>query len=225
MIEYLPFLLGGVWFTIKATFFALLLGLALSALFSFMLLSAPRTITLPLSIGITAMRGLPELLVVLMTYYGLGYIIGVLILGQGFYDLGALVSGVIALGLCFASYATEIWRGAFLAVPKEETEAALAYGMRPLQIFWRIRLPRAVGYALPGLGNLLLVLIKDTSILSVIEVAELMRRTRIVIGITHLPFTYYIVAATGYLFLTVVVIFLIRHLKTRLLHWQGQHAV
>ncbi|MGB0671094.1 MAG: ABC transporter permease [Rhodospirillales bacterium] len=155
----------------------------------------------------TVVRGLPELLVVLVIYYGSAGVLNHLasaIGHDGYVELGRFQAGVIALSLTFGAYATEVFRGAFQAIPRGQVEAAVALGMTPLQAFVRIRLPQVWRIALPGLGNLFLVLMKDTSLVSVIGLDELMRQASVATGFTKEPFTFYTAAALIYLALTLV---------------------
>lgn len=155
----------------------------------------------------TVVRGLPELLVVLVIYFGSS---GLLTAAaswfghDGFVELSPFAAGVIALGLTFGAYATEVFRGAILAVPRGQIEAARAFGMDDWLAFRRITLPQVWRTALPGLGNLFLVLLKDTSLVSVIGLNELMRSSQIAVGFTRQPFTFYLAAAVLYLTMTVV---------------------
>jgi polar amino acid transport system permease protein len=155
----------------------------------------------------TVVRGLPELLVVLIIYFGSSRLLGAAAAGfghDGFVELSPFAAGVAALGLTFGAYATEIFRGAILAIPKGQVEAAHAFGMGRLLTFRRIVLPQLWRIALPGLGNLFLVLLKDTSLVSVIGLEELMRKAQIATGFTREPFTFYLAAASLYLLMTVV---------------------
>ncbi len=155
----------------------------------------------------TVIRGLPELLVVLIIYFGSAGILTTVAsaLGHdGFVELSPFAAGTIALGLTFGAYATEVFRGAILAIPKGQIEAASAVGMSGLLTFRRIVLPQVWRIALPGLGNLFLVLLKDTSLVSVIGLHELMRASQIAVGFTREPFTFYLAAAVLYLLMTVV---------------------
>ena len=119
-------------------------------------------------------------------------------------ELNAFAAGTIALGLCFGAYATEVFRGAILAIPKGHREAGLALGMSKPRIFWRIILPQMWRIALPGLGNLFMILMKHTALLSVIGLAEIMRRSQIAVTSSKEPFTFFLVAAFIYLGLTVI---------------------
>ncbi len=155
----------------------------------------------------TLIRGLPELLIVLIIYYGSSGVLTYLASFVGhdeYIELSPYVAGVIALGITFGSYATEVFRGAMQAIPKGQIEAAQAMGMGRWKTFFRISLPQVWRIALPGLGNLFLVLLKDTALVSLIGLEELMRKTAIAISNTREPFTFYLIVAFIYLGLTIV---------------------
>ena len=114
------------------------------------------------------------------------------------------LAGSLALGLIFGAFASEVFRGAFIAVDKGQIEAAFAVGMSTGQVFRRVRFPQLLRFALPGLGNLWMVLLKDTSLVSVIALDELMRETGVAAEATQRPFVFYLAATVLYLLLTVV---------------------
>ena len=114
----------------------------------------------------TAVRGVPELLVVLIVYFGASAAVrrlAALFGATGYFELSPFIGGVLALSLTFGAYATEVLRGAFLAVPPQQAEAAQALGLSRLRALRHVLLPQVWRSALPGLGNLFLVLLKDTS--------------------------------------------------------------
>jgi len=155
----------------------------------------------------TLIRGVPELLVIFLIFFGGGFLLQAAAesMGyEGYVEVDAFVAGVFALSLVFGAFATEVFRGAFLAVPVGQVEAARALGMPPFLTFWRILLPQVWRYALPGLGNLWLVLLKDTSLVSVIALDELARKTQIAVGVEKEPFTLYMAAALIYCAITLV---------------------
>ena len=166
----------------------------------------------------TAVRGVPELLVVLMIYFGASAVIGRvagLFGATGYYEPSPFIAGVVALSLTFGAYATEVLRGAFLAVPRRQTEAAYAIGLNRLQTFRHVLLPQVWRAALPGLGNLFLVLLKDTSLVSVVGLDELMRKSAIAVSYTREPFTFYFAAALIYLAMTACSMAAIQALERR----------
>ena len=111
---------------------------------------------------------------------------------------------MLALSLAFGAYATEVLRGAFLAVPRQQVEAAYALGLTRLRTFRHVLLPQVWRSALPGLGNLFLVLLKDTSLVSVVGLDELMRKSALAVSYARQPFTFYLAAALIYLAMTAV---------------------
>ncbi|HCW95269.1 MAG TPA: ABC transporter permease, partial [Pseudomonas sp.] len=154
----------------------------------------------------TIVRGVPELLWVLLIYFGtiglvraIGELFGIENLA-----LSPFVAGTIALGLCFGAYATEVFRGALLAIPKGHREAGLAVGLGKRRIFLRLILPQMWRLALPGLGNLFMILMKDTALVSVIGLEEIMRQSQIAVTASKEPFTFFLVAAFIYLCLTIL---------------------
>ncbi|WP_134469822.1 ABC transporter permease subunit, partial [Pseudomonas aeruginosa] len=124
-------------------------------------------------------------------------------------------AGTLALGLCFGAYATEVFRGALLSIPRGHREAGQALGLSPGRIFWRIVLPQIWRVALPGLGNLYLILLKDTALVSLITLDEIMRKAQVASNATKEPFTFYMTAAAIYLSLTVVIMVALHFLERR----------
>jgi His/Glu/Gln/Arg/opine family amino acid ABC transporter permease subunit len=150
-------------------------------------------------------RGIPELVLLLIVYYGGTVLLQWLLSAGGEdvrIDINAFFAGTLVLGFVYGAYATEIFRGAFLAVPRGQTEAATAYGMSPRQVFLRVSLPQAWRLAIPGLGNLWLTLLKATSVTSVIGLTELARQADLIKAPTKLPFTVFFAASLLYLAMT-----------------------
>ena len=149
----------------------------------------------------TIMRGIPDLLVVYLFYFGsssaltaIAHLFG----AKGFVGAPEFAIGVFALGIVSGAYLTEVFRGAIQAIDKGEIEAALAFGMRLRQRMVRIVLPLAFRHALSGIGNVWQMVLKETALLAVIGVDELMRQSQIAGGSTHKYFTFYLAAALIY---------------------------
>jgi ABC-type arginine transport system permease subunit len=117
-------------------------------------------------------------------------------------DVDPFAAGSVALGVIFGAYATEIFRGAILAVPKGQVEAAEALGLSQSRVYSKVILPQAWRLALPPYGNQLVVLLKQTSLVSVVGLEEVMRKANIAAGATNQPFTFYLAAAIIYLTMT-----------------------
>ena len=201
-----PALLAGTWMTIQLALTALAIGLVLGLLGALGKTSPYKSLQWLGSGSSTLVRGVPELLWVLLIYFGTVQLMRSLgdLLGIPGLELNAFAAGSIALGLCFGAYATEVFRGALIAIPRGHREAGLALGMSKARIFMRLILPQMWRIALPGLGNLFMILMKDTALVSVIGLEEIMRRSQIAVTASKEPFTFFLVAAFIYLGLTVL---------------------
>lgn len=154
----------------------------------------------------TVVRGVPELLLILLVYYGTPTLIQNTLERFGFdviIDVNSFVAGFLTIGFIYGAFATEVFRGAYLAVPKGQIEAAKAAGMSRILFVRRILLPQMWRFALPGLGNVWMVLIKATALISVIQLNETVRMADIAARNTKLPFTFYSAAALIFLAITI----------------------
>ncbi|MBL0598961.1 arginine ABC transporter permease ArtQ [Aeromonas jandaei] len=198
----LSLLLDAAWMTLGLALASLVGGMVLALAFSAAELSKQRALVWPVATLTTLIRGLPELLVVLFIYFGSTQVL-FLITGE-YVEFSPFACGVLALSLLFASYATQTLRAALNAVPAGQRLAALALGLGKSHIFFRIVLPQAWRHALPGLGNQWLVLLKDTALVSLIGVNEMMRQAQMASASTYQPFTWYAAAALIYLAISLV---------------------
>lgn len=200
-------LLQGAWLTIQLAVVSLLFGLVMGLLTAAAKLSRNHVARFFAGVYTTLIRGIPEMLVVLVVYFGGSQLLRLMLdfFGdRGYVEISAFAAGVLALGLVFGAFSSEVFRGAFLAVPKGQVEAGIACGMAPRQVFFRIRMPQMWRFAIPGLGNLWMVLLKDTSLVSVVALDELLRWSKVAAETTSRPFTFYIAAAVIYLFFTII---------------------
>jgi His/Glu/Gln/Arg/opine family amino acid ABC transporter permease subunit len=179
-----------------ALFFGILFGLMGSLLES---IRTPWLRYLAASV-IFIIRGLPELLVLFFIYYGLTAFLSYVF--NHYVDISAFSAGVTALALIFGAYASQVFRGAFLAIDQGQLDAGVALGLTRTQLIMRIQIPQAWRHALPGLGNLWLVLLKDTAIVTLIGLSDMMNQAKIAASTTHQPFTFYLIAAMLYLIIT-----------------------
>jgi polar amino acid transport system permease protein len=197
----------GAWLTLQLAVASLGIGLLLGLLAAAAKLSKSRAARFIATAYTEVIRGVPEMLVVLVVFFGasaaLQKIVG-LFGYEEYIEINAFIAGTTALGLVFGAFASEVLRGGFLAVPAGQIEAGTACGMTPWQVFHRIRLPQMWRFAIPGLGNLWMVLLKDTSLISVIALDELLRWSKVAAETTKQPFTFYMVAAAIYLALAIV---------------------
>lgn len=197
----------GLTITLLIGVCALLLAIVMGLLGAWGKLTSNRTANLVAGAYTTMIRGIPELILLLIIFYGTPTLVQSLAERFGYdiiIDFNPFVAGVLTLGFIYGAFATEVFRGAFLAIPKGQIEAAHAVGMSRILTFRRILLPQIWRFALPGLGNVWMVLIKATALVSVIQLEELMRMTFIAVGATKLPFTFYFIASLMYLGITMV---------------------
>jgi len=166
----------------------------------------------------TVFRGIPDLLVIYLLYFGgsaaltaVGRALG----SQGFIGVNAFLTGALAVGIVSGAYQTEVFRGAFLAIARGEIEAAKSVGMRPLLMFRRIVAPQVVRFALPGMGNVWQLVLKESALISVTGLVELLRQSQVAAGSTKQPFPFYITAMAMYLLLTTVSSWLFRRGEMR----------
>ena len=164
-------------------------------------------------------RGTPELLMLLLFYFGLA--LALTSLAQifnpsvKFVDLPPFWAGSIAIGLIVGAYMTETFRGAFLGVDQGQVEAARALGLKRMQIFWQVRVPQMWRLALPNFGNHTLSIMKDTALISIIGLEEILSIAKMANASLHKPFTLYMVVALIYLAITTVITFVVARLEVR----------
>ncbi|MCP1635726.1 polar amino acid transport system permease protein [Kerstersia gyiorum] len=153
----------------------------------------------------TVFRGLPELLTLLLVYYGAQIGIEHLLQKIGYqseFRINAFVAAVVAFSLVLAAFSSEVWLGAFKTIPKGQQEAAQSLGLSRRTTFLRVTLPQLMRVALPGLSNNWLTLLKDSSLVSTISLADLMRQTNLAVAATKQPMLFYFVACLLYLLLS-----------------------
>ena len=209
--DFLSLMFTAALMTLGLAVCSLILGLFLSLIFS--VLEANRFVGKPTAVFIALLRGLPEILVVLLVYFGSTELVEMLT-GE-YIEFGAFGCGVFALSLIFAAYASQTLRGAIQAIPKGQWESGAALGLSKSYTFIHIVMPQVWRHALPGLSNQWLVLLKDTALVSLIGVDDLMRQADLINTNTHKPFTWYGIAALIYLAVTLISQVGIRKLELR----------
>lgn len=150
----------------------------------------------------TVLRGIPDLLVIYLFYFGGSTVIsaiGHLFGASGFISFPGFLAGALAVGVTSGAQQTEVFRGAYKAVHSGELEAAIACGMSPFLRFRRIIAPLTLRYALPGMGNVWQIVLKESALVSITGVVELLRQSQIGAGSTGRPFDFYFIAAMIYL--------------------------
>lgn len=198
-------LMRGALVTLQLAICALALGLALGLLLSAAKLSRYRLLRYSGELYTAFIRATPEFLILLLFYFGIERAVQASLTAVGLtvaFEMPRFLAAVIGLAAIFSAYAAEVLRGAYIAVPAGQIEAATACGMSDWQTFTRIRLPQMWRFAIPGLGNLWMVLLKDTSLAAVIAVDDLLRWAKIGSETTRAPLTFYLAAGAIYLVLT-----------------------
>lgn len=147
-------------------------------------------------------RSLPEILILFLIYFGCGAILSHVFNSE--VEIPSFLAGTIALSVIFSAYVAKLFQSASLQIVKGEIEVSLILGLTKFQTFYHIIWPKLWNYALPGLGNLWLILLKDTVLISLIGGYDLMSRTQIIIHNTQEPFKYYILMSCVYLTLTCI---------------------
>jgi octopine/nopaline transport system permease protein len=188
---------------VSATAFAL--GSVLGALIAWARIEGNRAVRLAADVYTTVLRGIPDLLVIYLLYFGGSQALTVLaqLFGaKGFVGVNSFAAGAIAVGIISGAYQGEIFRGAFNAIPRGELEAARSVGMPRLLLFRRIIAPQALRFAIPGLGNVWQLALKESALISVVGLTELLRQASVGAGSTRQPFEFFITAAVLYLLLS-----------------------
>lgn len=209
-------LIDGAWMTIGAGLVSLAIAILLGLVAAAAKVSRSRLARFVADTYTTVIRGVPELVLLLLVFFG-----GTILLQKlfqlfghdGYVEVNAFFAGVGTIGFVYGAFATEVFRGAIQAVPKGQLEAARACGMNRWLVLRRILLPQMWRFAIPGLGNVWLVLLKATSLMSVVGLDELTRKSYVAAGATKLYFVFLMMAALIYLVLTIVSMLLMQRVE------------
>ena len=199
-------ILLGTWLTVRLALATLPFGLVLG----FLVAVAKRSHSYPLRVlseaFSTIFRGLPELLTIFIVYFGASLLFQWIVnhFTEATVELNGFVAGMVALGVVFAAYASEVFTAAFNGIHRGQWEGASAIGLHRWHTMRLVILPQLIRLALPGLANLWLILLKETSLVSVISINELLRMTYQAVSFTKQPFFFYFVACMIYLVLSIV---------------------
>ncbi|MFT5780857.1 MAG: arginine/ornithine transport system permease protein [Pseudomonas sp.] len=211
-------ILDGAWLTLVLALSSMALACVLGLLGAAFRLSPIRWLSLLGEAYSTVIRGIPDLVLILLIFYGGQDVINRLapLVGYDEYiDINPFVAGVGTLGFIFGAYLSETFRGAFMSIPHGQGEAGAAYGMSGVQVFFRILVPQMIRLAIPGFTNNWLVLTKATALISVVGLQDMMFRAKSAADATHQPFTFFLAVAALYLLLTSVSLLALRALEQR----------
>lgn len=204
--DYMPGFLKASWLVCQLTVVIIGLTWIFGVIVALAKMSSFRAIRWPAEFYIWLIRGTPTLIQIFIFYFGLPQI-GI--------RMSPFAAGCLALGLNGGAYVAEIIRGGILAIPKGQTESALALGMNPWTMITRIILPQAVRLIIPPLTNEAATTLKNTSLLSAITLVELTLHSQLIIAATFRPFDFYIIAAVLYLIMTSVLTQIAARLENR----------
>lgn len=211
-------IVDGVWLTLQLALLSMAVAIALGLIGAACRLSPIKWLALMGETYATVIRGIPDLVLILLIFYGgqdLVNRIAQLLEYDGYIDINPFIAGVGTLGFIYGAYLSETFRGAFMAIPKGQGEAGMAYGMSPLRVFFRILVPQMIRLAIPGFTNNWLVLIKATALISLVGLQDMMARAKSAGDATREPFTYILLAAAIYLAITSISLLVLRYLERR----------
>jgi arginine/ornithine transport system permease protein len=215
---FLPTLLEGTATTLAVALSSLVIAVVLGLAGAAAKLSRSPALKGLATAYTTIIRGVPDLVLVLLIFYGgqtLANLAAEKMGSQEPLDINPFIAGVATIGFIFGAYLTETFRGALQAIPAGQREAGLAFGMSRWAVLRRVTLPQMVRLALPSFTNNWLVLVKSTAIVSVIGLTDVMMRAAQASGATQKPFTFYGAAALLYLLITTVSILVLRAVEKR----------
>ena len=204
--------------TIAVSITAMLIGFLFAAVFTPLKLSKHKSLNLIGNFYTTVIRGVPELLVIYLFFFGGSSAIMYVASIFGYFEyieINAFVTGSLAIGIISGAYSTEVFRGAIQSIDKGQFEAAKVLGISRFGQFYKIIMPQMLRLAIPNLSNVWQITLKDTSLISVTGLVEIMRQSYVAAGSTRDPLFFYSVAALLYLFLTFITMKLINRLELK----------
>ena len=212
-----PLLLQGTWMTVKLSVMSLLLAIVLGLLGASAKLSKAAFLRVPAQVYTTLIRGVPDLVLMLLIFYSLQTWLTTFTeaMEWDYIEIDPFAAGVITLGFIYGAYFTETFRGAILAVPRGQVEAATAYGLSRAQRFRFVVFPQMMRFALPGIGNNWQVVLKATALVSIIGLADLVKASQDAGKSTYQLFYFLVLAALIYLVITSVSNFALRWAERR----------
>ena len=215
---YSGLIIGGLKQTLSVGLLAMLLATTIG-MFGAIAKTSDNVVMRVIATFYTAtIRGIPELILLLLIFYGLPTLVQDIGKNLGYdfiLNFNSFAAGTLTLAFIYGAFSTEVFRGAFNSIPRGQIEAANAIGMSSRDLFLRIKLPQAIRFAIPGLSNVWMLLIKATALISIIQLDEVMRMTKIAANATHKPFTAYFFAALLFLGITIISLFVQKKLEAR----------
>ncbi len=203
---YFPLIATGLWWTIAISVASGLISIGMGVLFAVGVLYGHWALQYPLRLFMWMFMGTPLLLQLFLIYFGLVQI-GI--------DIPAIFAGIIGLSLHFAVYNADIFQAGIISVDKGQTEGARSLGFGRWQTLAYIIVPQAVRNTTPAIGNMMIALLKESSIVSMIGIAELVHTAQLAISETYRPFEFYITAAALYYVLNLILEAVLRRMELK----------
>ena len=204
--------------TVAVSVTAMLVGFLFALIFTPLKLSKYKTLNFVGNFYTTVIRGVPELLVIYLLFFGGSGAIMYVASIFGYYEyieINAFITGAVAIGIISGAYSTEVFRGAIQSIDKGQFEASQVLGLKRFVYFFRVIMPQMLRLAIPNLSNVWQITLKDTSLISVTGLVEIMRQSYIAAGSTRDPLFFYSFAAVLYLLLTFLSMKLINRLEIK----------
>ncbi|WP_428943615.1 histidine ABC transporter permease HisQ [Pantoea sp. FN060301] len=203
---YSEVIFKGAVVTLELALSSVLLAVVLGLIGAGAKLSSSRLLRVIFNGYTTLIRGVPDLVLMLLIFYGLQIALNQVteMLGVGQFNIDPMAAGIITLGFIYGAYFTETFRGAYMAVPGGQIEAATAFGFTSSQTFRRILFPGMMRYALPGIGNNWQVILKSTALVSLLGLEDVVKATQLAGKSTWQPFYFALVAGVIYLIFTTI---------------------
>jgi len=191
-LEILKFIPDGVLATFKVTIFSIVLSVIIGLLAGLGRISRITILNRIATVYVEVVRGIPLLVQLFYIYYALGKVV----------QVPRLTSAIIAMAFCYGAYMGEIFRAGILSIPRGQMEASLALGLTRTQAMWKVIIPQTIKVILPPIGNEFIALLKDSSLVSILAVSDLLRRGREYASTSFMYFESYTMVALVYLIIT-----------------------
>ncbi len=204
--------------TIAVSIAAMVIGFVFALIFTPLKLSKNKSLNIIGNCYTTIIRGVPELLVIYLLFFGgtgAAMYVASIFGHDGYIEINAFITGALAIGIISGAYSTEVFRGAILSIDKGQFEASKVLGLKKNIQFYKVILPQMLRLSIPNLSNVWQITLKDTSLISVTGLVEIMRQSYIAAGSTRDPLFFYSVAAVLYLILTFLSMKIINKLEVR----------
>ncbi|MGX4763527.1 ABC transporter substrate-binding protein/permease [Holzapfeliella sp. JNUCC 72] len=208
VLSYWPYFASGLGTTLLITVISIFFGIILGVIFALFRISHFKLLNMVTAAFVEFIRGTPLMIQIMFVYFGVG----------SFINIPALISGVIAVSINSAAYVSEIIRGGINSVPKGQKEAARSLGLSAKDTFMSVIFPQAIKNIWPSLGNEFISLIKETSIVSIIGVADLIYQLKAVQSVTYQGVIPIVIAMIIYFVITYSLTKLLNHFEGKMKH-------